>query len=370
MTDNTAKLNVGIVGVSGYGGGELARLLLAHPHVALTYVTSGTYAGKPLRAALPGAAPSDLVCEEFDPAACAGKCDLVFLAGEAGLAMKVAPGLLEMGKLIVDLSADFRLQDPAIYQEFYKAEHTAPHLLAEAAYGLPEINKDWIANARLVANPGCYPTSAILALAPLADKSYLLEPRSLIVDSLSGVSGAGRSKFSLDYHFAEVNESVKPYGVGGTHRHRPEIEQGLSSAGYDNDVAVTFTPHLLPITRGILTTAYVTFRDYLPEVPGRQPQQIPVETSFEEIYETYRAYYADVPFVVLRDPGHFPATKHVYGTNYCHIGLAFEKRTNRIIVVSAIDNLVKGAAGQAIQNMNLMCEFDETAGLTMGAVWP
>lgn len=356
MTDNTQKLQVGVVGVSGYGGGELARLLLAHPHVALTYVTSGTYAGKPLRAALPGVAPSDLVCEEFDPAVCAAKCDLVFLAGEAGLAMKVAPHLLEAGKKVVDLSADFRLKDPVTYQEWYKAEHTAPHLLKEAVYGLPELGREEIKTARLVANPGCHVTAAVLGLAPLLN-AEIVETKSLIVDSYSGVSGAGRSKFGLDYHFSEVNESMKPYGVGGVHRHTPEIEQALSWLGGE-DALVTLTPHLAPITRGILTTSYAT------PAYGR-----PAET-FSDLHTEYQQWYKDAPFVTVLEPGQFPATKHVYGTNFCHIGLAVDKRTGRVIVVSAIDNLVKGAAGQAVQNMNLMCGFDETAGLTMSAVWP
>ena len=349
----TKKLRVGIVGVSGYGGGELARLLLAHPQVALTYVTSGTYAGKPLRAALPGVAPTDLVCEVFDPAACADKCDLVFLAGEAGLAMKVAPRLLEAGKKVVDLSADFRLEDPAVYQEWYKAEHTAPQLLGEAIYGMPELNSEAIRSARLVANPGCYPTSAVLALAPLMAEGAI-KGGSIIIDSHSGVSGGGRSKFGLDYHFSEVNESIRPYGVGGIHRHTPEIEQALSILG-GGCVTLTFTPHLAPVTRGILTTAYADLTDEMP---------------LGELYSRYKFHYREDPFVIVLEPSQFPATKHVYGTNFCHIGLAVDKRTNRVIVVSAIDNLVKGAAGQAIQNMNLMCGFPETAGLTMSAVWP
>ena len=364
MTDGTEKprvqeVRVGIVGVSGYGGGELARLLFAHPQVALTYVTSGTYAGKPLRAALPGVAPTDLVCEVFDPAACVDKCDLVFLAGEAGLAMKVVPGLLEAGKKIVDLSADFRLKDPAVYREWYKAEHTAPQLLEEAVYGLPELGWEEIKAARLVANPGCYPTSAILALLPFVG---FVKFDSIIVDSMSGVSGGGRSKFSLDYHFSEVNESARPYGVGGIHRHTPEIEQLLSQVMME-PVTLTFTPHLVPITRGILTTAYMTpGAEWAKYKDGKQ--------QVEDLYERYTRFYQDAPFVTVLEPGQFPATKHVYGTNFCHIGLAVDKRTNRVIVVSAIDNLVKGAAGQAIQNMNLMCGFDETAGLTMSAVWP
>jgi len=365
MTDNTTKpsrkLRAGIVGVSGYGGGELARLLLAHPQVALTYVTSGTYAGKPLRAALPGAAPSDLICEVFDPAACAARCDLVFLAGEAGLAMTIAPHLLEAGKKVVDLSADFRLKDPAVYQEWYKAEHTAPELLDEAVYGLPEITgKSAIGKARLLANPGCHVTAAVLGLAPLLNAESV-ETKSLIIDSYSGVSGAGRSKFGLDYHFSEVNESMRPYGVGGVHRHTPEIEQALSGLGGE-DALVTLTPHLAPITRGILTTSYAAPTSSLaPPLLG---------AGGADLHALYRDFYQDAPFVTILDPGQFPATKHVYGTNFCHIGLAVDKRTNRVIVVSAIDNLVKGAAGQAVQNMNLMCGFDETAGLTMSAVWP
>lgn len=357
MTEMTDKLKAGIVGVSGYGGGELARLLSAHPNVELTYVTSGTYAGKPLRAALPGAAPSDLVCEVFDLAACADKCDFVFLAGEAGLAMKAAPGLLEAGKKVVDLSADFRLKDPAVYQEWYKAEHTAPELLKEAVYGLPELGQEKITSARLVANPGCHVTAAVLALLPLVEwvsqaDNDAIDFKSIIVDSLSGVSGAGRSKFGLDYHFAEINESIRPYAVGGVHRHTPEIEQTLTQAA-GTAITVTFTPHLVPITRGILTTTYALLND-----------------DGLDLHAIYRDFYQDAPFVTILEAGQFPATKHVFGTNYCHIGLAVDKRTNRVIVVSAIDNLVKGAAGQAIQNMNLMSGFDETAGLTMGAVWP
>jgi N-acetyl-gamma-glutamyl-phosphate reductase len=346
------KMNVGIVGVSGYGGGELARLLAQHPDINLTYVTSGTYAGQPLQKALPGASPQlKLTCEKFELSVAAEKCDVLFLAGENGLAMKIAPQLLEAGKKIIDLSADFRLKDVAAYKEWYKAEHTAPQLLSHAVYGLPELNKKAIANAQLVANPGCYPTSAALALAPLLAEK-LIDHNTIIVDSMSGVSGAGRSKFCLDYHFSEVNESARPYGVGGVHRHTPEIEQTLSQLTVD-PVVITFTPHLIPITRGILTTAYASTD----------------EKDVEKLLSLYRSYYESAPFVNVLDEG-FPATKHTYGTNYCHIGLTIDRRTNRVVVISAIDNLVKGAAGQAIQNMNLMCGFDETAGLAMGAVWP
>ena len=351
------KLKVGIVGVSGYGGGELARLLAAHPDVELTYVTSSTYTGKPLRAALPGITTSlELSCETFDAAVCADRCDFVFLAGEAGLAMQVVPKLLEAGKKIVDLSADFRLEDPHVYQEWYKAEHTAPHLLEDAVYGLPEINRIAIETARLVANPGCHVTAAVLALAPLLD-AKMVDTSSLIVDSLSGVSGAGRSKFGLDYHFAEINESIRPYGVGGVHRHTPEIEQTLSQIAGE-PILISFTPHLVPITRGILATTYANLA----------PQG--GDGGASDLYELYQDFYLGAWFVEISEPGSFPATKHVTGTNYCHIGLAVDERTNRVVVISAIDNLVKGASGQAIQNMNLMCGFDEAAGLTLSAVWP
>ena len=348
----TTKLKIGIVGVSGYGGGELARLLGAHPDVELAYVTSETYAGKPLRAALPGIAPGqDLVCERFDPAACAERCDFAFLAGEAGLAMRAAPELLEAGVKIVDLSADFRLEDPDVYAQWYKAEHTAPHLLDEAVYGLPEINKIAIETARLVANPGCHVTAAVLALAPLL-AAGMIAPETIIIDSLSGVSGAGRAKFGLDYHFSELNENMRPYGVGGVHRHIPEIEQTLGVLA-EAPVTVTFTPHLIPITRGILATVYAS-----------------TEETEADLRSAFAEFYEDAPFVSLLDAGQFPATKQVFGTNFCQLGLALDARTDRVVVVSALDNLGKGAAGQAIQNMNLMCGLAETAGLTMSAVWP
>lgn len=346
------NMRVGIVGVSGYGGGELVRLLAQHPRVELAYATSGTYAGQPLHRALLGLNRRvDLTCEKFDLAAAADQCDFVFLAGESGMAMEAAPTLLESGKRIVDLSADFRLQDPAAYAHWYKSEHKAAHLLEHAVYGLPELNRNHIAKAQLVANPGCYPTSAVLALAPLLNHGCI-DPETIIIDSMSGVSGAGRSKFGLDYHFAEVNESVRPYGVGGVHRHTPEIEQALSQVA-GHPVTLTFTPHLVPITRGILTTAYATFTG-----------------DADDLHKTNRDFYTDAPFVVALEPNQFPATKHVSGTNFCHIGLTVDKRTNRVIVISAIDNLVKGAAGQAVQNMNLMCGWDETEGLEGSAVWP
>lgn len=358
------KVRVGIVGVSGYGGGELSRLLSMHPKAELTYVTSGTYKGKPLSAALPGVANRiNLTCEEFDIDTAVAKCDVVFLAGEAGLAMKLAEPLIGAGKKVIDLSADFRLTDPTVYEHWYKAEHKAPAMIKKAVYGLPEINRSKIKAASLIANPGCYPTSAILALYPLLTHLGLkpmlgpiVDTKSIIIDSYSGTSGAGRSKFSLDYHFAEVNESIKPYGVGGVHRHVPEIEQTLTQiANVFDPVFVTFTPHLAPITRGILTTTYSTLIDPMPA---------------EQLRDLYKVAYKDEPFVVVMDEGQWPSTKMTVGSNYCYIGLTVDTRTNRVIVISAEDNLVKGMAGQAIQNMNLMCGFDETDGLQMAGMWP
>ena len=351
-------LKVGIVGVSGYAGGELARLLHSHPHVSLSYVTSGTYAGQKLDAALPGLRNTGLTCEAFDPAICADKCEFVFLAGEAGMAMQVAPALLDAGKKIVDLSADFRLKSPSEYETWYGKPHTAPQLLEEAAYGLPEMGGRSIRTARLVANPGCHVTAAVLALLPLLNDP-IIDPATIVINSLSGVSGAGRAKFGLDYHFSEVNESIRPYGVGGIHRHTPEIEQSLFDE--DEPYKVTFTPHLVPVTRGILSTCCANLNS---------DWDIDQSLHIAYIDQLLHGYYHDTPFVTALNAGQFPATKHVTGTNNCHIGLAVDKRTNRVIVVSAIDNLGKGAAGQAVQNMNLMCGFPETAGLTGGALWP
>jgi len=316
QTDN--KIRTGILGVSGYGGGELARLLAQHPNVELTYVTSGTYAGKPLGAALPGfTGNSPLICEVFDLQDAINRCDLVFLAGENGLAMKTAGPLIDAGKKVIDISADLRLKDASAYPIWYKMEHTSPELLKKAVFGLPELHKDEIKSANLIANPGCFVTSAILAISPLLAFD-LIDPNTLIVDSLSGVSGAGRSKFGLDYHFSEVNESMKAYGVGGKHRHTPEIEQELSIVA-GKDVRITFTPHLIPVTRGILSTVYATLTG-----------------SPKNLVNLFRERYANDPFVVVLDEGSLPATKHVTGSNYCHIGISVDERTNRVIVLSAL----------------------------------
>ncbi len=350
----TRKIHAGIAGASGYAGGELIRLLLQHPDVQITYLSSHTYAGKPVSSAFPGLSAHHLPgLEEFDVERAVQKTDILFLAGETGFAMEVAKPLLEGGVRLIDLSADFRLRDPAVYAQWYRREHSAIQLLDEAEYGLPElVPHSKLREARLVANPGCYPTAAALAVAPALAQGWI-DPETLVIDAKSGVSGAGRSKFGLDYHFAEVNESMRAYGVP-THRHTPEIEQMLSELA-GKPVTVTFTPHLIPITRGILCTAYA---------------RLLRKGSAAELTAHYRQFYQDKTFVVVRDPGDFPSTKHVAGTNYCHISLVVDERTQRLVVTSVIDNLVKGAAGQAIQNMNLMLGLSESRGLDAPPVFP
>lgn len=347
-------IDVGVVGASGYGGGELLRLLARHPNARLTRAISNTYAGKPLASSFPGLTGiSPLRFEEYGDGSGVAQCDVVFLAQENTKAMHTAPHLIEAGCKIVDLSADFRFRDGATYAKWYGQAHASPGLNAEAVYGLPELHKEAIRKARIIGNPGCHATAGILGLAPLM-QAGLVAPESILIDSKTGVSGAGRAKFALDYHFPEINESVSAYKISGTHRHTPEIEMALGGLTGGTDLALTFTPHLIPMTRGILATCYATLLQ---------------AKSLDEVIELYTHFYADAPFVAIVTD-HPPATKHTLGTNYCQIGLGVDTRNNRVTIVSCIDNLVKGAAGQAIQNMNLMCGFAETAGLDLGGIWP
>ena len=345
-------IRAAIVGASGYAGGELLRILSQHPHIEIGAAISETYAGKPVSAAFPGMARlSDVVFEGYGDGSSVKNCDAVFLAQENGKAMHLVPQLLANGNKIVDLSADFRFRDVSIYEQTYKTPHAAKEANAQAVYGLPELNRRKIKQASLIGNPGCYPTASLLALLPLANTH---EPGSIIIDAKSGVSGAGRAKFSLDYHYAEINESVSAYKVAGTHRHTPEIEQTLLYDWLDALPTVTFTPHLIPITRGMMATCYIDI--------GRREESAALR-------QLYREFYANESFVVVCDE--LPATKHTVGSNRCHIGLEVDERTNRVTVVSCIDNLIKGAAGQAVQNMNLMLGIDETAGLnTLGGMFP
>lgn len=347
-------VRVGIVGVSGYGGGELVRILSSHPYVELTYLCSETYKGQSIDKALPNMRGYlDKKCESYDFRTAIERCELVFLAQHNGWAMKESNKLINAGLKLIDLSADFRLREPSVYEEWYKLQHTSLELIASAVYGLPELYREEIAGAQLVANPGCYVTSAILATMPIL-KNKLVKPDTIIIDSKSGVSGAGRSSFKLDYHFPELNESMKAYNIG-IHRHTPEIEQELSVLA-GAPVTVSFTPHLIPITRGIETTVYAGLTEN--------------DISTEKMLEIYRDFYSKEPFVVILDAGEYPATKNTLGSNFCQIGLKVDPRTNRVVVSSVIDNLVKGMAGQAVQNMNLMLGLDEKEGLLTPGVCP
>ena len=349
-------IRVGIIGASGYAGVELVRYLLAHPGVEITYLASNTLDGKPISAAFPSFLGQELpVCEMYNAENMADKVDLVFQAQGNGVGMKVAPEILEFGKKFIDVPADFRLKDLALHKQYYGTDHSAPALLDEAVYGIPELHAEEIAKARLIANPGCYATSAILALAPLVSgKMICLD--SLIIDSKSGVSGAGRSKLEVSGLFCEINEGFKAYAVAN-HRHTPEIEQELSILAGEN-ITLSFTPHLIPMNRGILTTAYAS---------AGQNKKVPNNT---ELVALYREFYAEKPFVVVLNECEQPNTKNVFGTNFCHIGVVSDERTNRAIITCTIDNMGKGAAGQAMQNMNLMYGFVETTGLMSPAVYP
>jgi N-acetyl-gamma-glutamyl-phosphate reductase len=343
---------IAIVGASGYSGEELVRLLLSHPQAELTAVTSRQYAGQTLAQIFPKFAhhPRAKGLRFSEPKAelLAKQAQIVFLALPHGVAAEFAVPLLQLGCQVIDLSADFRVRNPAVYKDFYAHDHPAPELLAQAVYGLPEVYRAQIQKASLIASPGCYPTSILLPTMPLL-KAGLVQPAGIIADSLSGVSGAGR-KAELDYLFVECNESVRPYGIP-KHRHLSEIEQELSVAA-GTPVIIQFTPHLIPVNRGILTTLYLE-----PTTLNPQP------STLNQVAACYQAAYANEPFVRLLEGKALPDTKNVVGTNVIEIAWRLDPRTGRLIVMSAEDNLVKGASGQAVQSMNLMCGFPETAGL-------
>jgi len=345
-------LKVAVVGASGYTGVELIRILHNHPEVAVTTVTSEQSSGKLLSDIFPSLRGRyDKTLEPLVPEIIAEKADIIFTALPHKAAMAVVPAFLDAGKIVIDLSADYRLHDPAVYAAWYEP-HLNPQLLPEAVYGLPELRREEIVRARLVANPGCYPTSIILGLMPLL-RAGLIDTASIIADSKSGVSGAGRGA-KVDSLYCEVNEGFKAYGVGGVHRHIPEIEQELSLLAGIKTI-ISFTPHLVPMDRGILSTIYAA----------------PVNPISEAvIHALYEDQYEGEAFVRILKQGEFPSTAFVRGSNFCDIGVSLDKRTGRIIIVSAIDNLVKGAAGQAVQNMNLVCDFPETMGLELIPIYP
>lgn len=344
-------LKVAVIGASGYTGVELLRILINHPEVEICCVTSRQHEGQTINQVFPSLhGLCDLICEPLDVAAISSRVDLVFTALPHKSAMEVIPGFLDAGCRVIDLSADYRLKDQQVYESWYQT-HSSPALLNEAVYGLPELYREVIPPARLVANPGCYPTSVILGVAPLL-KQGLIQRSSLIVDSKSGTSGAGRSAKQGSL-YCEVNEGFKAYAIGN-HRHTPEIEQELSSLAGEK-IIINFTPHLLPVNRGILSTAYADLVENI---------------SSDDLIALYSEFYADEPFVRIMPGREYPNIAFVKGTNFCDIGLVSDPRTRRVIVVSAIDNLVKGAAGQAVQNMNLMCGFDERRGLTIVPTFP
>ncbi|MBL4573291.1 MAG: N-acetyl-gamma-glutamyl-phosphate reductase [Gammaproteobacteria bacterium] len=346
-------IKVGIIGATGYTGVELLRLLAPRSDVEITVVTSRELAGVDVCSRFPNlrghldlqfsAPDSDLL----------QACDVVFYATPHAVAMNTVAELLSKGVKVIDLSADFRIQDIPLWEKWYKTKHACPDLVADAVYGLPEVNRDKIKLAQLIAVPGCYPTAIQLGFLPLLENS-LIETDRLIADAKSGVSGAGR-KAVEDFLFCEATESIKAYGLAG-HRHHPEICERLNSYS-ESKIGLTFIPHLVPMIRGILATLYA-------------PVKAGVEVSLDELQAVYERRYADEPFVDVLPQGEAPATRNVKGSNKCQIAVAYSEETHTIVVLSAEDNLVKGAAGQAIQNMNIMFGLDETTGLQNIALLP
>ncbi|MBN2140112.1 MAG: N-acetyl-gamma-glutamyl-phosphate reductase [Desulfovibrionaceae bacterium] len=350
----TKKTAVGLVGVTGYTGMELARLLAGHPFLDLVRATSRQDAGKTLAEIYPflnGSSLGRLDITRPETRDLASACELVFLAVPHKTAMVLADELLDAGLRVVDLSADFRLTDPKVYQAWYGVEHTCPQRIPEAVYGLPELYREQVKAARLVANPGCYPTSAILGLYPALAEG-LVHTEDIVVDSKSGTTGAGR-KAVLATAFCEVQDSFRAYALG-RHRHTPEIEQECSKIA-GREVVLSFNTHLLPINRGILSTIYTRLK---------------VRADSEDIRAAYERRYANEPWVRVLPQGALPETRWVRGTMYCDIGLAADPRTQRLVIVTAIDNLCRGASGQALANANDMLGLPEDAGLGMAPLMP
>ncbi len=336
-------VKVGIIGATGYAGSELVRILSQHKDAELVYLASHSYAGKKFSDIYPYYKNIvDLTLEEDNLDKAADKADVVFIALPHGIASKVVNEDILSRCKIIDLGADFRIHDKEVYEKWYKVEHFGEDILKEAVYGLPEIHRDEIRKARLVANPGCYTTCSILTLYPLL-KNHLIEEDSIVIDAKSGTSGAGRGEKVANL-FCEVNESIKAYGVT-THRHTPEIEQELSLAALSS-ITIDFTPHLIPMQRGILATCY---------------GKLKAGATEEDVKRAYSDAYSSEPFIRLLDT--LPETRFVRGSNYVDISYKINSRTGRIIAVGAIDNLVKGAAGQAVENMNILFDLDEREGL-------
>ncbi|MDD4358142.1 MAG: N-acetyl-gamma-glutamyl-phosphate reductase [Smithellaceae bacterium] len=344
-------IQAAIFGASGYTGQELIRILSGHPQVNLVAATSRRYAGRPVAEMYPSLSGlSTLTYSNATPQEISNLCDVAFLALPHGVSMDIAPVFIKADKLVIDLSADYRLRDLAVYEKWY-AKHSSADLFGQAVYGLPELYRNAIKESRLIANPGCYPTSIILGLAPVL-KNKLVDVSTIIADSASGVSGAGREP-QVTSLFCEVDGGFKAYKVG-KHRHTPEIEQELNKLA-GSDFAITFTPHLLPVKRGILSTVYASLRK---------------DITLADLHAMYTSFYEGEKFVRISPAGIYPNISSVCGSNYCDIGLALDLRTRRVIIISAIDNLIKGAAGQAVQNMNLVCSLAEDSGLNIPPLCP
>jgi len=343
-------LKAGIINVTGYAGIELARILSAHPEVEIVSVTGRSSAGQLLSHIFPHLDTFDMkISEEIQ-----GDVDVVFSALPHGVSAETLKPFIDLGIKVIDISADFRIKDPLVYQEWYGQAHSAVSCLEKSVYGLPEMNRCEISNAQLIANPGCYPTGAILALIP-AVQSNIIESK-IIIDSKSGVSGAGK-KLDVNNLYSEVNESIKAYGLDG-HRHLPEIKQQIDSISESSN-SITFIPHLTPMTRGILSTCYATLNESVLDTGG----------DFKKmVNQVYEDYYSNERFVkILPEP---PSTKHTLGSNSCIIYVTVDERTNTFIAISAIDNLIKGAAGQAVQNMNILFGLPEDEGLRNLSIYP
>jgi N-acetyl-gamma-glutamyl-phosphate reductase len=347
------RLQVGIIGASGYGGVQLVRLLQDHPLVEIAYLGGDSSAGKKFGDLYPHLAHAvNLTIEKIDLDVIADRCEVVFLSLPNGLACEMAPKLLAKGCRVLDLSADYRFTDLDTYSQWYKIDRTDRDIAATAVYGLPELYRAKLKNAKIVGCPGCYPTASLLALSPLF-KQGLIDVQTTIIDAKSGTSGGGRQA-KTNLLLAEADNSFSAYAVGG-HRHTPEIEQICGDLA-SHEVKVQFTPHLIPMVRGILATVYATVRD-----PG---------LVTEDLITIYKSFYRSSPFVRILDGGVYPQTKWAMGTNLCFIGMEVDVRTGRVIVLSAIDNLIKGQAGQAIQCLNAMMDWDETIGLPQLGLYP
>jgi len=361
---STKKRHAAIIGASGYTGGELFRLLSQHPEISITVVSSSEKtAGQPLTTIFPHLESlTTLSLVPLDPEAIAQQADIIFLALPHTQSLHPVARFLELNKLVIDLSADYRLDDPTIYEHYYDVAHPFPSLLQQAVYGLPELHRTALQHARLIAVPGCYPTAAILQLAPLLAHG-LIDPSTIIIDAKSGISGAGRGA-NLAYHFPEAHESIHAYKIG-THRHVSEIEQELTKVAKTSSTSKTtlsdtrhsmlFTPHLVPMNRGILSTAYAKLNRGIAMTDG---------------ITLYKDFYKNEPCIRIFHHPHQVTPSHVRGTNFCDLSITYDPRTEHIITVAALDNLVKGAAGQAIQSMNVALGLPENLGLTAPGIFP